>query len=258
LDNSKKTSNDTVKMSAIDSVVIVYTNRDFNGNPITLAQGRYDYYKIADQLKINDSIKSIKIPPGYTVTVWEHNRQGKTTTFKADTPYVGDEFSNIISSVEVVFDEKAAQELIALYRVVKTNGTSSSIITPKSPVNGLSAFTVEVWVKPFSLKEGGFFHQHYVLEFSIRNGKIFYWVMPTEAFKQSNIVSGSVDAPISTNEWHHVALVGDGTNVYIYFDGKIIKTVGVTLSKMYGSSSNPFYIGNGFYNADSCFFLMAR
>ncbi len=70
---------------ATESVFIVCTNRDFNGNPITSAKGEYDCFQIMDKLKINDSISSIEMSSGYTVTVWEHNFKGKTTTFRADT-----------------------------------------------------------------------------------------------------------------------------------------------------------------------------
>jgi hypothetical protein len=240
-------------MSAIDSVVIVYTNRDFNGNPIPLAEGEHDYYKIADQLKINDSIQSIKIPPGYTVTVWEHNRQGKTATFKADTPYVGEEFSSIISSVEVLYDKEEAARVAeekrkeeeriaekALFTVMKFNGASSFIETLKSPANGLSAFTFESWIKPYSLKEGLFFAQLQVLEFGIKLSKLFYSVAPTTS---SDSVWGYVDASISIQRWHHVALVGDSTSASIYLDGNLVKTVGIKLQETYASSSHPFAIG---------------
>jgi hypothetical protein len=68
----------------------VYTNHDCNGNPVILAEGSYDYSQVMDKLKINDRVSSVKVPPGYTVTVWEHNFSGKTTTFKVDTPYAAD------------------------------------------------------------------------------------------------------------------------------------------------------------------------
>jgi hypothetical protein len=96
-------------MAAVKGVT-VYANRDYDGNSVTLAKGKYGYHEIADQLKINDTISSIKIPPGYTVTVWEHNFSGKTTTFKADTPYVADQYDDMISSIIVDCDEIIAAE----------------------------------------------------------------------------------------------------------------------------------------------------
>jgi len=227
---------------ATESGITVYQNRDFDGNPVTLAAGSYDYYQITDKLKINDRILSIKIPPGYTVTVYEHNFKGKTATFRDDTPYVGDEYANLISSIRVEYDEENAKEVTALFSVVKFNGASSTITTPKSLANSLSAFTLEVWVKPFSLKDNIFFHQETVVEFSIRNSKLFYWV------RASNTISGYVDTPLTVQEWHHVALVGDRTNTRIYLDGNLVKTVGITVQNTYSSSSCPFVIGAGLWS----------
>jgi len=234
---------------ATESYITVYTNRDFNGNPVNLAAGTYRLGQLLDKGVINDSISSIKIPPGYTVCVWEHNFSGKTATFNTDTPYVGDEYDHVISSMTVEYDAKAAMEVTALLSVMKFNGASSLITTPKTLANGLSSFTLEVWVKPFSLKDGVFFHQETVVEFSIRNSKLFYWVLP------SDIVAGSVDAPVTVQEWHHVALVGDSTNTRIYLDGKLVKTVGITFQKTYASSSSPFVIGAGSWSGRNDLFF---
>jgi len=92
-----------------ESYITVYTNRDFNGNPVNLAAGTYRLGQLLDKGVINDSISSIKIPPGYTVFIWEHNFTGKTTTFRDDTPYVGDEYDEMISSITVVYDENEAR-----------------------------------------------------------------------------------------------------------------------------------------------------
>jgi len=226
-------------MSAIDSVVIVYTNRDFNGNPITLARGRHDYYKIADQLKINDAIKSIKIPPGYTVTVWEHNRQGKTTTFKADTPYVGDEFSNIISSVEVLYDKK----LKIFFGVTKFDG--GVITTPKSLMNDMTAFTLEGWFKVSTATNSlSLFGQNDVTEFAVNNQKLGLWFFSKHY--NSKWTSVYSTEPVSPLKWYHAAVVGDENSVRVYRDGQLVASLDDAI-KRYGANSNPFTIGAGLY-----------
>jgi hypothetical protein len=55
---------------------------------------------------INDSTSSIQVPPGYIVTIGEHNFTGKVTIFKPNTPFVGDDYNDLISSITVAFDQQ--------------------------------------------------------------------------------------------------------------------------------------------------------
>ncbi len=221
-------------MSAIDSAVIVYTNRDFNGTPVTLAKGKYTFQQIADQLKINDSISSIKIPPGYTATVWEHNFSGKTTTFSTDTPYVGDEFYKIISSVEVKYVPTKVEDS---KNVIKFDGVGSYLCNG-IPLQNQSAFTFEAWVKFFSLDNNRPIFSNCGIAFlGIKDKKI--WYSRPNDYEQGDTF---VDAPISIQTWYHVAFIGDRTSASIFLNGKLVKTSAVSIGGSF-ECRNGFHIG---------------
>ncbi len=222
-----------------DSGITVYTNRDFNGNPITLAEGQHDYYKITDQLKINDRVQSIRIPPGFTVTVWEHNFKGKSTTFKADTPYVGDEFSSLISSITVRYDKNEAEAAKKYFSAMQFDGLTSIISANQPLLNDMTAFTLEGWVKASSISKvfHGFFGQNNLIELGFKNQK-------TTAFALNRDFATNSSYPLQ--EWLHVALVGDGQKLQFFHNSALIFTVDVVANGYtngYGATTSPFNIG---------------
>ena len=76
---------------------IVYIDSEYQGFGRTLAPGKYDWGQIH-----NDVISSMKIPAGKKVTVYSDvNFGGQEKTFTADTPYVGDDFNDRISSIVI-------------------------------------------------------------------------------------------------------------------------------------------------------------
>lgn len=79
--------------------VVIYMDSYFKGTSQTLAAGRYDM----KQLTIgNDKLSSLRIPPGWKVTLYlDANFAGKNKVLTADTPYVGDEFNDNVSSIVV-------------------------------------------------------------------------------------------------------------------------------------------------------------
>lgn len=78
-------------------VVVVYDDSQYSGYAQELKVGRYDWGQIH-----NDTISSLKVPPGMKVTLYfDIHFQGKSTTFTQDTPYVGDEFNDQTSSILV-------------------------------------------------------------------------------------------------------------------------------------------------------------
>ena len=84
------------KPSASDGT-IVYVDSEYQGFGRALAPGQYDWGQIH-----NDVISSIKIPAGRKVIVYSDvNFSGETKTFTADTPYVGDDFNDQISSIVI-------------------------------------------------------------------------------------------------------------------------------------------------------------
>lgn len=79
--------------------VVIYSNHDFQGVSQELEPGRYNDRELAIG---NDHLSSLKVPPGLRVILYEHaNFQGRTKQFTSDTPYVGDDFNDITSSIEI-------------------------------------------------------------------------------------------------------------------------------------------------------------
>ncbi|WP_166481970.1 beta/gamma crystallin-related protein [Scytonema sp. UIC 10036] len=79
--------------------VVIYSDRDFQGRSQELEPGKYD----VNQLAIgNDHLSSLKVPSGLQVILYEHaGFQGRTKVFASDTPYVGDDFNDFASSLEI-------------------------------------------------------------------------------------------------------------------------------------------------------------
>ncbi len=99
-----------------DAGVVVYADRDFQSKawkPVRLFEGEYDMGRMQSLGISNDDISSIKIPPGYIVTVYEHDISwapiSQNTTFTSDTPYVGNAFEQRISSLRIKYDATAVK-----------------------------------------------------------------------------------------------------------------------------------------------------
>lgn len=78
-----------------------YQDWNYNGGSIDLALGTYDYNYLV-QRGFNDRISSIKVPNGLKAVMYEHaNRGGRSKTFTSDAQWIGDDFNDIISHIEV-------------------------------------------------------------------------------------------------------------------------------------------------------------
>ncbi len=87
--------------SSDDKVVKIYADANYQGNSQNLEIGSYNI----NQLTIgNDQLSSIKVPKGFVVTLYsDANFSGKTMPVTQDTPYVGNQFNDTISSIKVEF-----------------------------------------------------------------------------------------------------------------------------------------------------------
>jgi hypothetical protein len=81
----------------------LFVDTDYSGATVVLDEGDYNINKLAARDSVgNDTVSSLLIADGYTVTVYTHSDfQGASTSFTTDTPYVGDAFNDTISSVRV-------------------------------------------------------------------------------------------------------------------------------------------------------------
>lgn len=84
--------------NATDAITI-YEDANFQGASQMMTPGMYD----VNSLQIgNDKLSSIKIPLGIRVTLFaDAGFKGASKTFTADTAYVGNDFNDITSSIDV-------------------------------------------------------------------------------------------------------------------------------------------------------------
>lgn len=81
------------------SKVVIYSDSDYKGLSQELKPGRYDVSQLAIE---NDRLSSLRVPQGLRVILYEHDGfQGRTKEFTSDTPYVGNDFNDITSSIEI-------------------------------------------------------------------------------------------------------------------------------------------------------------
>ncbi len=81
--------------------VIVYQNQNYGGTSQEFVPGEYNISELYQGVG-NDTISSLKVPKGWTVTLYQHaNFQGKTKTFTADTQWVETDFNDITSCIVV-------------------------------------------------------------------------------------------------------------------------------------------------------------
>jgi hypothetical protein len=78
---------------------IIYEHANYIAPSQGLPPGRYDISSISIG---NDTLSSLKVPTGWTVTLYRHhNFTGDEKVFTTDTPYVGDDFNDQTSSIVV-------------------------------------------------------------------------------------------------------------------------------------------------------------
>ncbi|MBN1854137.1 MAG: CotH kinase family protein, partial [Pirellulales bacterium] len=123
------------------------------------------------------------------------------------------------------------------------DGVNDAVVTGLPILSNLPAFTLMGWIRPGSIASSriGLFGQNDAIEFG------FIYPSTIEVWTPGG---GSVQAtyPFPVNEWHHVAAVGNGSNISIYFDGQHAAS-GDWSTNNYGSSSYGFNIGgNGIFD----------
>jgi serralysin len=81
------------------SKVVVYSDINYQGESQELEPGDYD--RLPPGIG-NDSLSSLKVPPGMEVILYEHSGfQGQGWKYTTDTPYVGNDFNDQASSIRV-------------------------------------------------------------------------------------------------------------------------------------------------------------
>ncbi|MCY0942529.1 hypothetical protein [Streptomyces antarcticus] len=84
------------------NAVQIYLARDYQGASATLEEGSYDVQHLRAGEVGNDAISSLRVSDGYQVTVFEDaGFKGASAVFTADTPWVGADFDDVISSLKI-------------------------------------------------------------------------------------------------------------------------------------------------------------
>jgi hypothetical protein len=190
------------------------------------------------------TLSVIAVPPGSYVEAvitsrplayWRLDEPSGTTAFD----YVG---GNDATYANVALNQPGA---LATDSDTATcfNGTSAYAGTGVRLVNNLAAFTLEGWCK---LVAGGarmgFWGQNNAIEFGLSSPTIFN--LYTAGGGNLYVTNLNLTTAWGTNNWHHLAAVGNGTHLLLYVDGILAGTGGSTTTN-YGSSTYPFNIGGG-------------
>ena len=79
--------------------ITIYEHANFQGRSQTLTAGQYD---VAQLLIGNDTLSSARVPVGMVLRLYEHaHYQGASIEYRQDTPYVGGEWNDRVSSIIV-------------------------------------------------------------------------------------------------------------------------------------------------------------
>lgn len=77
----------------------IFFDKNYGGSYQDLGPGSYPLHALKFG---NDQLSSVQVPAGWKVTLWQHNNfVGSSLTLTDDTPYVGDTFNDVTSSITV-------------------------------------------------------------------------------------------------------------------------------------------------------------
>lgn len=122
---------------------------------------------------------------------------------------------------------------------VNLNSTlSQQVNLGASLLNGLTAFTLEGWIKTTTYTRSSLFGQDNAIELGFTaDGSIELWVEGVS----TQLLTTSTAYPRDGN-WHHVAAVGNGTNISIYINGVMVA------SDTHPALTNPTNYGTSAFN----------
>lgn len=116
-------------------------------------------------------------------------------------------------------------------------------------LNNVTGFTIAGWIRPSTgtLKNLDLFGQEDVAEFGFTTaaGKLELWC--DAGAKKLHYMY-----PYGAGDWHHIAGVGDGANMYIYVDAVLVASRIYTTTN-YGSSATSFNVGGNVMGSGNYF-----
>ena len=107
--------------------VTLYADSNLKGNSVDLSEGKSMFYNWKPVG--NDTVSSVKVSPGYQVTLYEHaDYTGKSLTLNASSNWVGDNYNDLFSSAIV----KRLEPAVTLYADSYFKGNSVDLYEGKS------------------------------------------------------------------------------------------------------------------------------
>lgn len=79
----------------------LFVDRDYSGDSVILDEGIYNIGDSTGKVG-DDTVSSLTVAPGYSVVAYlDRDLKGEKVIFTENTPYVGDQYNDRISSVSV-------------------------------------------------------------------------------------------------------------------------------------------------------------
>ncbi len=122
----------------------------------------------------------------------------------------------------------------------------------------ISTLSLEAWVKPGSSCDGNNFCTVFSVEYGflldVYQGKISYIIGSGSAWCNSSNRSNLAGTSIPSDQWSHIALVRNLTNVKIFVNGALVSNLNSSCSPTSMTASSSYKLGIGSRNGTSEFF----
>lgn len=130
---------------------------------------------------------------------------------------------------------------------ITVDATADAYVTiDANPLSSLTEFTVSGWIAPGNLVDNrvGLFGQNDAIELGFIDPNTLQIWTPNGG--NLNVPAGT---EITSGQWNHIAVVGDGSQLQFYIDGELVGTGGQPLADTgvdsYGTSADFFKVGGG-------------
>ena len=149
------------KETATSNKVVFYSGCNYSGKATELVVGEYPFSKLMATGYNNDTLQSVKVPPGMSVTMWEHDiNGGRQVTLTADNPCLSSiGYMNTVSSCRVTSNESAGTwdaETTKCIKAVEQTGFIPLVTWGQTPSSDHNANCDNVLCPWFKAKYGSY------------------------------------------------------------------------------------------------------
>jgi hypothetical protein len=139
------------------------------------------------------------------------------------------------------------------------NGTNEYYETGQSIISGLSAFTLEVWVKldQTSFPMNVMYHEWHIGDnavlFRVQSNVIQFYVRKSD---DSGNIGGNFNSFTDTTNWNHIVGTWDGTTLKVHVNGTAMSTTHTGTGAVHTTTTNNAFIG--YYGNPASYFLNGK